>query len=116
MRRAGRCVASSSLPPFHPADIFGDDSRGVLVCPPEALSNSKEPSVTRLACLAALALALGCATTAPTQQPPPALATTEVELTVKDIDADELQDLQAELVKVSELRGAQLKSHANKVA
>lgn len=59
---------------------------------------------------------VACVTTAPLQQPPPNFVSTEVELTVKELDADQLTELQAEFAKVSDLRAAQLKSYANKTA
>lgn len=65
---------------------------------------------------AVLLLCAACATTAPLQQPAPRFAATELELTVKDVDADMLQDLQARFAKIENLRSAQLKSHTGKVA
>jgi hypothetical protein len=66
--------------------------------------------------IATAGLWAGCATTAPKQQPPPNLATTEVELTVKDLDPDMATQLQAEMQKVPELRSAALKSHGGGTA
>jgi|APLak6261679142_1056127.scaffolds.fasta_scaffold00343_2 hypothetical protein len=66
--------------------------------------------------LPAIVLFLSCATTAPSQQPAPRFETAEVELTVKDADAELVQQLQAVFAKTSELRSAQLKSHTGKTA
>ncbi|MFT3708347.1 MAG: hypothetical protein QM817_11905 [Archangium sp.] len=65
--------------------------------------------------VAVLALS-ACVTTAPNQQPPPRFEATEIELTVSNVDADQLTELQAAFAKVTELRGAQLKSHNGKTA
>jgi hypothetical protein len=62
---------------------------------------------------AALWLA-GCATTAPKQQPPPQMATTVVELTVKDLDPEMASQLQAEMQKIPELRSASVKSSSER--
>ncbi len=61
-------------------------------------------------------LGMGCVTTAANQRPPPELKSTEIELTIHDADGDLVTQLQAEFAKVPELRSAQLKSHAGKVA
>lgn len=66
--------------------------------------------------LPALLVLASCATTAPMQQPAPRFVTTELELTIKDVDADMVQQLQAQFAKTNDLRSAQLKSHAGKVA
>lgn len=66
--------------------------------------------------LPAVLLCAACATTAPLQRPAPEFAATEIELTVKDVDADMVQELQAAFAKTDDLRSAQLKSHAGKVA
>lgn len=67
--------------------------------------------------LLALSLAAtACATTAPHQQPAPSFLATEIELTVKDVDAELLQSLQAQFAKTPELRSAQLKSNSGRVA
>jgi hypothetical protein len=66
--------------------------------------------------LIAVLLCSACVTTAPLQRPAPRFASTEIELTVKEIDADMLTDLQARFAKVEELRSAQLKSHTGKTA
>jgi hypothetical protein len=50
------------------------------------------------------------------QQPPPQFETTELELTVKDVEPEQLQDLQAQFAKVDRLRSAQLKSHSGRTA
>ena len=63
-----------------------------------------------------LLCAASCVTTAPLQQPAPHFVATELELTVKDVDADMVQQLQAQFAKNTELRSAQLKSHTGKVA
>lgn len=65
-----------------------------------------------LACLTAFA----CATTAPNQQPPPRLEATEVELTLKDVDAELVAQAQQAFGKVADLRMAQLKSHVGRTA
>lgn len=70
----------------------------------------------RTALLALLLLAAGCATTAANQQPPPRFAATEVELTLKDVDAELVEQVQAAFAKVDDLRSAQLKSHTGKTA
>jgi Glucodextranase, domain B len=57
-----------------------------------------------------------CVTTAPMQQPAPRFEAVEIELTVKDVDADLVAQLQAAFAKVTELRAAQLKSHNGKTA
>ncbi len=66
--------------------------------------------------LPAIVLMLSCATTAPMQQAAPRFESVEIELTVKDVDADMVAQLQAAFAKVGELRTAQLKSHAGKTA
>jgi len=71
---------------------------------------------TALAAAVAMCWCAACATTAPKQQPPPNLATTEVEITVKDLDQDMAAQLQAEMQKVPELRTATLKSHGERTA
>lgn len=58
----------------------------------------------------------GCVTTAPMQQPPPSFTTTEIELTVKDVEPETLVQLRAEMAKVPELRTAELKSNTGKTA
>ena len=70
----------------------------------------------RLTALLLAIVSTGCVTTAPTQRPPPVMTTTEIELTVRDADADLVNQLQAEFAKVDEPRSAQLKSHTGKVA
>jgi glucodextranase-like protein len=72
-------------------------------------------TTTLLAAAAAL-LSAGCATTAPKQQPPPNLTTTEIEITVREVDQDMVSQLQAEMQKVPELRSAALKSHGERTA
>ncbi|MDP1824506.1 MAG: hypothetical protein Q8L48_14725 [Archangium sp.] len=69
----------------------------------------------RIVLPAVLALS-ACVTTAPMQQPAPKFAATELELTVKDVDADLVQQIQAQFAKNNDLRSAQLKSHSGKVA
>ena len=63
-----------------------------------------------------LVLLTACVTTAPMQQPAPKFVATELELTVKDVDADMVQQIQAQFAKTNELRSAQLKSHTGKTA
>ncbi|MFZ5446720.1 MAG: hypothetical protein ACOZQL_42425 [Myxococcota bacterium] len=70
----------------------------------------------RLSALVSLLVFVGCATTAPSQAPAPRFEATEVELTVKDVDADMVTQLQAAFLKVAELKSAQLKSHAGRTA
>lgn len=70
----------------------------------------------RIVFLPALFLAAACATTAANQQPPPRFETTEVELTLKEVDADMVEQAQAAFAKVDELKSAQLKSHAGRTA
>jgi hypothetical protein len=50
------------------------------------------------------------------QQPAPRFETTEVEVTIKDVDADMVQQVQAQFAKTTELRSAQLKSHTGRTA
>ncbi len=50
------------------------------------------------------------------QQPAPRFATTEIELTVKEVDAEMVQALLAQFAKNNDLRTTQLKSHTGKVA
>ena len=50
------------------------------------------------------------------QQPAPNFATTELELTVKEVDADAVQQLQAQFAKTTDLRATTLKNHTGKVA
>src|SRR4051812_3689601 len=69
----------------------------------------------RIPFVAALFLS-ACVTTAPMQQPAPRFVATELELTVKDVDAEMVQQIQAEFAKTNELRSAQLKSHTGRVA
>ncbi len=71
---------------------------------------------TRRPFLLCLPLLAACATTAPRQVPPPNRPTTEVELTVKDVEPELLEQLQAGMAKVAELRTAKLKSHSGKTA
>lgn len=59
---------------------------------------------------------VACATTAPQQQAPPKLESTEVELTVRDLSAEMLEQLQAELAKIPELRSARLKTSGERSA
>ncbi len=66
--------------------------------------------------LPALLAFSSCVTTAPLQQPAPKFEATELELTIKDVDADLVQQLQAQFAKNNDLRSAQLKSHNGKVA
>ena len=66
--------------------------------------------------LPAVLVLASCATTAPLQQPAPKFESTELELTIKDVDADMVLQLQAQFAKTNELRSAQLKSHNGKVA
>jgi hypothetical protein len=73
-------------------------------------------SASRLAFALAVVLVSSCATTAPHQAPPPAAHTTPVELTVHDVDADLLKELQDQMARVPELRSVQLKSHNGKTA
>ncbi len=63
-----------------------------------------------------LVLSLACATTAPSQVAPPSRSNTEVELTVRDADADSVALLQQEFSKRNEFKTAQLKSHSGKTA
>jgi hypothetical protein len=70
----------------------------------------------RTALLACLIAASACVTTAKNQQPPPRFEATEIELTITNLDADQLNELQASFAKVADLRGAQLKSHNGKTA
>ena len=62
------------------------------------------------------AILTACATTAPMQQPAPRFVATELELTIKDVDSEMVQQIQAEFAKNNELRSAQLKSHTGKTA
>lgn len=67
--------------------------------------------------LVACALAtFGCVTTAPRQHAPPQFETVEVELTINDVDADLLKEVQGALAGVTEFRSAQLKSHVGRTA
>jgi hypothetical protein len=66
--------------------------------------------------IATLCVLSACVTTAPMQQPPPQFETTELELTIKDVEAEQLTELQAQFAKVERLRSAQLKSHNGKTA
>jgi len=59
---------------------------------------------------------MGCVTTAPNQQPPPKLQSTEVELVVNDVDDETLKDLLKGFLEVPELRSARVKTHVNRVA
>ncbi len=70
----------------------------------------------RTALLPFALLATACATTAPNQQPPPRFETTEIELTLKEVDADLVAQAQTAFAKVADLRSAQLKSHAGRTA
>jgi hypothetical protein len=57
-----------------------------------------------------------CAMVAPRQAPPPPRTTTQVELTIKDMDPDLLDELQTAFAKTSEFKSAQLKSQNGRTA
>jgi hypothetical protein len=58
----------------------------------------------------------GASRNAPNQPPPPERRGTDVELTVRDVDDDLLEQLQAELARSKQFKGAQLKSRSGKTA
>lgn len=61
-------------------------------------------------------VSFGCVTTAPRQSAPPQFEMVEVELTVTDVDAEMIKELQGALAGVAEFRSAQLKSHVGRSA
>lgn len=66
--------------------------------------------------LSLLLLAAGCATTAPTQVPPPEHSVTQVELTVEGMAPELLEQMKAEIARIPELSTAQVEAKAGNLA